>query len=201
MDASKSVSLWIQQLQTGDEIAAECIWARYARRLLGLARRRLLGARRGADEEDVVQDAFLSLCRGAVAGRFAALDDRDSLWRLLQVIVQRKAADQQNHDRRQKRGGGRVRGDSAICGDDGLRAAGRRDPAGEGTNPAREAEVAEMYSRLLESLPGEGLRGIAALKIDGYTNDEIAAQLGCARCTVVRKLELIRDIWNRRLES
>jgi RNA polymerase sigma factor (sigma-70 family) len=200
MNASKSVSLWIQQLQTGDEVAAGRIWERYARRLLGLARRRLARARRGADEEDVVQNAFLSLCQGAAAGRFATLADRDSLWRLLQVIVARKAADQENHNRRQKRGGGRVRGDSAIASPGGLDTATPRRAVGSTTTPAREAEFAETYRRLLELLPDETLRRIAALKIEGYTNDEIAAQLGCARCTIVRKLDLIRHLWSRRLD-
>jgi RNA polymerase sigma factor (sigma-70 family) len=199
MNASRSVSLWIQQLQEGNEAAARCIWERYARRLLGLARRRLPGARRAADEEDVVQNAFLSLCRGAAAGRFAALADRESLWLLLQVIVRRKAADQQNHDRRQKRGSGRIRGDSAVKETNGLNAAA--PTAASGTmNPAQQAEMAEFRRRLLDSLPDETLRRIAGLKIEGFTNQEIAVQVGCARCTVVRKLDLIRSIWSKQIE-
>jgi DNA-directed RNA polymerase specialized sigma24 family protein len=197
MNASRSVSLWIQQLQAGNESAARFLWDRYAGRLLGLARRRLSGARRTADEEDVVQNAFFSLCRGAAAGRFAALADRDSLWLLLQVIVRRKAADQENHDRRQRRGGGRVRGDSAVCGVDG---ADGSFAASRTRNPAQEAEAAELYRRLLDSLPDETLRRIAALKLQGFTNEEIADQVGCARCTVVRKLELIRNIWSKQIE-
>jgi DNA-binding CsgD family transcriptional regulator len=31
--------------------------------------------------------------------------------------------------------------------------------------------------------------------MEGYTNDEIAERLGCARRTVARRLELIRKIW------
>lgn len=199
MNASRSVSLWIQQLQEGNETAAQRLWERYAQRLLGLARRRLAGGRRAADEEDVVQNAFLSLCRGAAAGRFAALADRDGLWLLLQVIVRRKAADQQNYDRRQKRGGGRVRGNSVVQETHGLNAAG--PPAASGKmNPAQEAEIAEIYRRLLDSLPDETLRRVAVLKIEGFTNEEIAARIGCARCTVVRKLDLIRSIWSKEIE-
>jgi DNA-binding CsgD family transcriptional regulator len=32
-------------------------------------------------------------------------------------------------------------------------------------------------------------------KLEGYTNDEIAAKLGCARRTVERKLRVIRAVW------
>jgi DNA-binding CsgD family transcriptional regulator len=31
--------------------------------------------------------------------------------------------------------------------------------------------------------------------MEGYTNDEIATRLGCARRTVARQLDLIRRIW------
>jgi hypothetical protein len=54
MSATGSVSHWIRQLQAGDPAAAEPLWQRYFRRLVGLARARLRGApRRAADEEDV----------------------------------------------------------------------------------------------------------------------------------------------------
>jgi DNA-binding CsgD family transcriptional regulator len=36
--------------------------------------------------------------------------------------------------------------------------------------------------------------------MEGYTNDEIAAQLGCARRTVARRLELIRKTWESVVE-
>jgi DNA-directed RNA polymerase specialized sigma24 family protein len=40
-------------------------------------------------------------------------------------------------------------------------------------------------------------RGAAAdlWKIEGYTNEEIAAKLGCVPRTVQSKLQLIRDTW------
>ena len=55
--------------------------------------------------------------------------------------------------------------------------------------------VAENCARLLDRLEPE-LRQIAQLRLDGYTNAEIAAQLGCALRTVERRLELIRRIWD-----
>src|SRR5262249_56241354 len=83
------------------------LWERYYRRLVGLARKRLLSARRrAADEEDIVQNAFHSFFRAAAQGRFPHLDDRASLWRLLGVITANKALRQLEHEHRLKRGGG-----------------------------------------------------------------------------------------------
>ena len=39
------------------------------------------------------------------------------------------------------------------------------------------------------------LRRIAVWKLEGYSLDEIATQLGCARRTVARRLELVRTLW------
>jgi DNA-directed RNA polymerase specialized sigma24 family protein len=61
--------------------------------------------------------------------------------------------------------------------------------------PAFAALVADESRRLLECLGDETLRTVALCKLKGHTIDEIAAQLGCGRLTVQRKLRLIRQIW------
>ena len=55
--------------------------------------------------------------------------------------------------------------------------------------------AAEEYRRLLDRLGDEALRQVAIDRLEGYTNDEIASRLGCARRTVARRLDLIRKIW------
>ena len=111
-----SVTRWLHELVAGDQAAAQELWNRYFQRLVGLARSKLRGApRRAADEEDVALSAFDSFCRGAEQGRFPRLDDRDNLWRLLVVITERKACDLVQHEHRQKRGGGEVRGESGLA--------------------------------------------------------------------------------------
>jgi hypothetical protein len=72
--------------------------------------------RRFADEEDVALSAFDSFCRGVDLGRFPWLKDRDGLWALRVLITVRKAADLVQYNRRDRRGGGQVRGDSAWTG-------------------------------------------------------------------------------------
>src|SRR5438477_10980700 len=111
MSAEGSVSHWIARLQAGDHRAAQELWERYFRRLVGLARKKLRDTpRRAADEEDVALSAFDSFCRGVRRGRFPRLDDRDNLWRLLVTLPARQAFDQVRDEHPQKRGRGAVHG-------------------------------------------------------------------------------------------
>ena len=104
MSSMGSVTAWIEQLRAGNRAAAQRLWERYFSRLVGLARRKLQGLRRGAaDEEDVALSAFDSFCRGAEQGRFPRLDDRHDLWQVLLVLTQRKVADLAQHEGREKR--------------------------------------------------------------------------------------------------
>jgi DNA-directed RNA polymerase specialized sigma24 family protein len=197
---STEVTHWISLLQAGDADAAQPLWERYFRRLVGLARERLRKAhRRAADEEDVALSAFDSFCRGALAGRFPRLKDADELWRLLVVITARKAADLLARDRCQKRGGGQVRGESALLGPperpDARR--GIEEVVGGEPTPAFAAQVAEQCQVLLGALPDESLRTVALCKMEGYTNQEVADRLDCSLATVERKLALIRRLWER----
>jgi DNA-directed RNA polymerase specialized sigma24 family protein len=49
--------------------------------------------------------------------------------------------------------------------------------------------------RLLDKLRDDSLRRVALLRMEGYTNDEIARELRCSLRTVARKVELIRRTW------
>jgi DNA-directed RNA polymerase specialized sigma24 family protein len=49
---------------------------------------------------------------------------------------------------------------------------------------------------LLDALDDDQLRHIALLKLEGYTNQEIAVKLDCVERTVERKLERIRRKWS-----
>ncbi|MFZ1936279.1 MAG: ECF-type sigma factor [Thermoguttaceae bacterium] len=185
MNADGSVTRCIADLKAGDAVAAERLWQGYFQRLVGLARTKLgPRARALADEEDVALSAFKSLCLGAARGRFPELRDRDNLWPLLVVLTAHKATDLIKHQQRQKRGGG-ARPDDAA-----LETVLSREPT-----PEFSAMVAENCARLLGRLEPP-LRQIAQLRLDGYTNIEIAERLRCALRTVERRLELIRRIWN-----
>ena len=101
----------------------------------------------------------------------------------------RKAIDLRNYEGRQSRGMGRVRSLAELT-REGLEAIGGDDPT-----PELAAQLAEEYQRLMEQLGDSSLRSVATFKLEGYTNDEIAARLGCVTSTVERKLARIRGMW------
>lgn len=198
MSSEGSVTRWVTALKDGDMAAAQPLWERYHRQLVALARDKLRTARRrDADEEDVVQGAFHSFFQGVARQRFPLLNDRDNLWRLLVVITARKAIAQITNERRQKRGGGMLQGESGMT----AREPDSDDAAieqivGEEPSPEFAAQVAEEYRRLLDELGDDSLRQVAVWKMEGLTNDEVAGRLNCSRRTVARKLESIRTIWS-----
>src|SRR5262245_40327838 len=145
MSSEPRVSLWLSRLKAGDHDAAQKLWEAYYHRLVGLARAKLRGARRlAADEEDVALGACDSLCRGARQGKFPQLTDRDNLWRLLVTLTVRKAQHLLRDQQAQKRGGGAVLGESALCGGaDPADGAGLEQVLGREPTPEFAAEVAE----------------------------------------------------------
>lgn len=196
-DFEGSVTRWIGDLKAGGDGAAQSLWERYFERLVVLARSKLRAARRAGaveDEEDAVLSAFDSFCRGAAAGRFPQLSDRDDLWRLLVVLTARKAIDQLKRHGAAKRGGGRLVGEADLPAD-----APGGNPLNQfiGPEPTPEfvAMLAEEYRRLHDGLGDERTRQVLDLRLEGFSREEIAARLGCAEKTVTRKLNLIRETW------
>jgi RNA polymerase sigma factor (sigma-70 family) len=187
---SHSVTRWLERLRD-DARAAHVLWERFLERMLAVARKRLRAApRRVADEEDVVVVAFERFLHGVRQGRFPRLNDRDDLWAILFTLTDRHAARQARDLLRDKRGGGAVRGDSALQGDgEGI------EPADEGPTPAEAAAVQDSLARLLETLDDEELRRITLARLEGCSNAEIAGQIGRAEVTVERRLRLIRETW------
>ena len=200
-DDRGSVTRWIGALKAGETAAAQPLWERYFAKLVRRARARLRAAGSAgtaADGEDAALSAFDSFCAGAARGRFPRLDDREDLWRLLVALTARKVVDQARRDGRRKRGGGRVLDEAALAGPcDGSGAAGLDAVVGPEPTPAFAAMVAEEYRRRLDALGDEALRRVALLKLEGYTLEEIAGRLGCARRTVVNRVKLIRIKWER----
>ncbi len=196
MSEQGSITLWVQQLRAGQSAAAKPLWDRYYERLVRLARQKLGGAsRRMADEEDVVVTAFENFFRGVEQGRFPRLDDRDDLWQVLVMLTARKVANQYQRDLRKKRGEGRLRGESVFI-SNGEDSDGIDQIVGSEPTPEFAGQVSEECRMLLDRLQDDILRRIAVAKMEGYSNDEIACQLGVQTRTIERKLKLIRELWS-----
>jgi DNA-directed RNA polymerase specialized sigma24 family protein len=196
MASAGSVTHWLGQLRLGDAAAAQPLWEGYFHRLVGLARAKLRGSpRRAADEEDVALSAFDSFCRGVERGRFPQLEDRDNLWKLLVTITARKALRLVRDQQRQKRGGAPPEARDPSAAEGNVEEILGREPT-----PAFAAQVAEECRRLLEGLGDPELEQLALFKMEGHTNEEVAALLGRAPSTVERKLRIIRSRWGKESE-
>jgi DNA-directed RNA polymerase specialized sigma24 family protein len=200
MSSRHSVSRWICSLKTGEADAAQALWQRYKNRLVQLAKRRLERIpKRAADEDDIAQNVFISLCRGAAAGRFEDVKNRDDLWWVLLAITKQKSVDLVRREMAQKRGAGRVRFELGIGSSRGGRLS--LDQLISGKPGPEVLVVFEEQSRsLLESLRNDELRRIASSRIEGYTVEEIAVQMSVTTRTIERKLQLIRDAWTKELK-
>ena len=117
------------------------------------------------------------------------------------AITAKEAVTQMRREGRLKRGGGQVRGESIFEG------MGTSIPGGIDqvlrTQPTPEflAMVDEEHHRLLESLRDDQLRKVAVLRMEGYSNEEIASELEMSVRSVERKLKLIRDQWSQEVQS
>ncbi|MGD0283964.1 MAG: ECF-type sigma factor [Dissulfurispiraceae bacterium] len=198
-----SVTYWIRRLKAGDATAVQQLWDRYFDRLVRLSQKRLKSTpRRAADEEDIALSAFHSFCLRVHQKKFPQLNDRTDLWRLLVIITCRKASKEIEVNRRRKRGAGRVRGESAFLNPEsstnktGIGVIADREPT-----PEFAAQMVEEFQQLLDRLKDDSLRKLALLKMEGYSNEEIAQRLQCGLRTVERRLRGIRAIWSKDRDS
>jgi len=196
MAEGDSVSQWLDRMKAGEGGDIQRLWDRYFEKLVRLAKARLPGhARRAFDEEDVALSAFQSFCDGVGRGQFPQLADRDDLWRLLATITTRKVVGSVRYQTRQKRGGGNVLGESALIDRDEPAEANMAQFLSREPTPEAAIQFADEYERLFDQLEDPTLKAIAQHKLEGWTSEEIAVQLGTTRRTVDRKLRLIRAIW------
>src|SRR3954452_21837621 len=193
MTADGSVTTWIHALSAGNDDVAQHLWERYFARMVELARNKLRASvSRAADEEDVALSAFHSFFRAASEQRFPRLANRDDLWQVLVMLTARKAIDQRKYESRKKR---------ADAATKSLDEAALDSVIGADPDPAFAALVADEFRALLERLDDPQLKMIAIRKLEGSTNDEIAAELDCTVRTIGRRLAMIRDLWEGELEG
>ena len=178
----------VQRWRDGDDSAATQLHERYVDRLITLIGRHIARRFQGRfDADDVAQSVFGSFFRRTREGQFE-FDNDEAFWKLLLTIGLNKV--------RKK-----------VC----FNEAEKRDPARE-RRPADSSEVqsflAECLSRdpsvvelatladLLEAVVRElepEERSVIALRIEGYSQPEIAAKLGMGERTVRRLFARIRD--------
>jgi len=187
LEVSQSITRLIRAVQADRDSAVGPLLAVYFDRLVQLARKRLQNLPGMAGyEEDLALRSFHSVCqRVRDPARPLHLAGRDDLWRLLATRTISRAIDL---IRRHRPG--------EVPGGHDVEQLLTREPT-----PEEAAEVADECRRLLDLLGEPELRQVALWKVEGYTNEEIAARLDCVPRTVERKVARIRLLWQHELKD
>jgi DNA-directed RNA polymerase specialized sigma24 family protein len=197
MSSVGSVTLCVQQLRSPDgrqrEEAARVIWERFSPRLQALVRRHLDNRiRRREDEHDILQNTYVSFCKGQFEGK-ASPSSRQELWKLLVRITMCKVVNTAHRHHAARRDVRRERTEARD-----------QDRAGalfprwmlehvDRAQPSHEEMVVvhDEVERILHEL-SEDLRRIVLWKLDGFTNADIAKMMGRTVRSVELKMQLIR---------
>ena len=75
------------------------------------------------------------------------------------------------------------------------------DSSAAGLCAMQKMQMEEECQNLLQMLVRDEVKQVALLKVEGYTNEEIAEMLDCTRRTVQRRLDFIRSVWSRKLSK
>lgn len=188
---------WVRRLAKGDPEVVEEFWGEYGARLQGLASEYLTTRLyRRVGPEDVVQSVCRTFLRRAQIGQFQ-LTDSESLWRLLCAITLTKVREKARFHRRQKRSFDRERHFEPAAGDSG---GPELQPEAPQPTPAEAVEFADQLDQLLSGMDEEERR-LVELKLEQFTNQEIADKLGCSERTVRRILKRVQRRLRRLLED
>jgi RNA polymerase sigma-70 factor (ECF subfamily) len=195
-DDAPAVAELLTRLRAGDAAAAEAIFNRFARRLIGLARTQLDSRiRQKVDPEDVVQSVFCSFFVRQLEGAFT-IRDESNLWSLLAQITVRKCMNIRVAFSALSRDLNRERAaldehDIALLEAEAL----ARDPT-----PAEAAALTEVVDLALRALPDEQ-RQMALLYLQGQDVRAISQAVNRAERTVRRNLQYFRELLEQALRD
>src|SRR4051794_33361153 len=178
---------YLNMWRAGDENAAKHLFDRYVDQLVALARRRIsqrLSSR--IDAEDIVQSVFRTFFNRAKEGQFT-VEDPDDLCKLLARITVHKTLRQVAFHKRGKRDAGMETGQSEISQELLLSLLG-----GEPSPEETTAFLDQLEHFLCQMKPDD--RRVLEMRMEGYSNVEIAAKLGITDRTIRRLMERVRDL-------
>lgn len=185
--ADPSWKEWIQDLVAGKDQTVTEFWQLYGSRLQAVASKNLaLNLRRRAEPDDIVQSVCRTFFRRAKDGQFQ-FDDSEQLWRLLYAITLTKTRQYARFHSRKKRGVNQERNINQQA-EDGKPAF---DFVADDPTPEETVQLSDMLEQLFSMLDEEQQQ-IVEMKLEQFTNDEIAGKMGCSERTVRRISKRIR---------
>jgi RNA polymerase sigma factor (sigma-70 family) len=204
MGAEGSLTRFGRELYSSDaprrEEAARQLWLRFSGRLEAEVRHRL-DARiiRRAGMEDVLQSLFAGFF-AAAPGPDGPPRNRAELWRLLVHFTMCKVANTADYHRAKRRDLRREVALGDIKSDANESAPRLSEPENfRELDPGDEAIARMEFVRLLDLLPDD-LREVFVMRLEGYTNAQIAAQIGRVERTVELRMRTIRALLRPHLE-
>ena len=183
MSQGSTITRLLVRWSDGDQDAAQALFDRYAHRLAALAEKNLsnrLAAR--VDGEDIVQSVFRTFFSRTARGEFR-INDSVEIWQLLVTITLAKV---RSAARRHTTGKRNIEAEVRGTIHEWLPHAMETEPG-----PAEAAALVEEIEAILSGLPDE-YASILSLRLEGYSQSEIADQIGVTRQTVARALKRLQ---------
>ena len=198
MESADELAETICQLNRVSADEAERIWQKFFPRLMRFAKTRITHLRTGAfDEEDIALSAIKSFFRCMEAGKYQAIEGDDELWRLLVTITSRKITAQLRRQMAAKRANEHT---ESVFGDaDGAHdsfAPGLAQVMDKRNLPESTSAVINACEEMLGLLTNEMVKRTAIMRLEGYSNQEIAAELQCSVARVKQRVAKAKQVWN-----
>lgn len=185
----------IERWRDGDQLAANELYQRYVERLSGIVTSHLSERLRArTDADDVLQSACRSFFRRVQDGQFE-FDQDDDVWKLLVTISLNKLRSQVRRHSAAKRDASQEisRRDNSLPDDFHL------EKLAETPSPVEAFIFAEMIERVSEKLDSRHAM-LLELRMEGYSQQEIADQLQTSDRSIRRMLDNIRQVLNHELQ-
>ena len=177
---------WLSLVRSGDRDATQGFWDTYGQPLLRLAEKNLqANLRRRVDPEDIVQSAFRTVFRRLQTDEFNLHDD-SQLWRLMCAVTLNKTRRKARWNQQAKRD---------------VKAENYPDAApsepwnvrGTGPQPEEALILVDLIENLVVRTTDEEERSVLLMKLDDYSNQEIADRLKRSVRTINRILERLKE--------
>lgn len=174
----------------------EAIWKEYYPKVRAVIERKLRNTKtRDFDGEDVAQDAMKSLFFGLQEDKFDQLKNSEELWHLLVTIASRKITAYRRKANAQKRGGGATRGESVFLKPGMESGTGINEVSDENDVAETVDQLLETYRELLPEIGDEKTIETIMLRMQGYSNKEIAKQMQCSVSRIEQRISKVRKLW------
>jgi len=176
----------IARAREGDQDAWRILFDECYPKIVRVVRRRLSRPmRKHYDSTDIANEVMKSLAARFGDFDFASVTD---LRKFVLHAAEQKVVDEYRREHAQKRD---IDRDRPLASGDGSFA---WEPADGSPTPSQVAVVTEVRQQLLETQSGPG-RAVLEMKLQGYSNHEVASETGWHLRKVERFLKALRDSW------